>query len=935
MEWANLVSTVRKTRGDVPPALVGASVTLVGDSLYVFGGRPVDERGMVSSLYSLDLRNLLWTLHSASSSDPSPRYFHSATAWGDKLVIFGGQRYVPAPASNGEEGHLETLDELLVFNTTTQQWSFPSPACRPGVQPPSPRYAHLGVISTVSHPPAPGYPSDCATSSSRLLIIGGQDYENNYISDLAVLDLERLAWVDQAQFPRKAGSYRSVGAAAATSVHPGHESDGMDGVLLHSSYGEPASEEEPEPVLVFSNTNFSNPRRDLDLIPSVHDSLTTPAYLSLADSFSASTPLPPGLRFPHAYICGRHLVVSGSHVGVNRASFVFWALDLGAQGAVGAGKREKLAWTQLPVEKVLGTGSWGPSLGWRNTLVVCGDGKRDMMADYNSRQVNFSSVAFVDLEGFGIYVPPARPLEPTQQALGLLTLSQPQLFDYTVVCSDKERLGCSRQLLEARWSWFRDELAAVEAKATAAIEAREQRSTVKSGAYGDDTSDDEPIDTMQRVGGARRREASGSLPSAPVRAPSRLFPITAHTLELPLAASEVKALLQYFHTLALSTPLQRELAVLSSLLAFTKNYEGLLPELRALVIHALHESLTDDTAARVYQAAALGGAVPLQIRASQVMLASRSSSHSQSQDSLAPPPARYSDHSQSSSHYSAESGHTSPSSLPSTPASSVYSPTTHSYLSQPPPCPTPPLPVTSGAPFCNAPPRNGSLSPTSELPYAASSQSSHGSASTAQYPPPRPPPSSAPPTMPIANTVPARIAEAFLAGEERDRRQRAEAARLAAETSFSKLNLGSRKGSITPSFGSSERRDSDASMFAFGATERITGMTLPRDGDNASIKTASSSGNSNSTKASAERAAAAAQAAAQAAGAATKVVKKGFLSGILAQPTLHAQKGGATATGPPPRRVYPAPRTRKEVEDAKKAAKLASDSGSSKGSFRS
>ncbi|GAA5973949.1 hypothetical protein JCM11641_001237 [Rhodosporidiobolus odoratus] len=962
MEWENLVSTLRKTRGSVPPALVGASVTLIGDCIYVFGGRPVASREMVNTLYSLDLRTLSWTLLPSSPSTPSPRYFHSSTAWGEKLVLWGGQSFVPSEGAQAADeempGHLETLDELVIFDTRTQEWSTPPTTVSAGIRRPSPRYAHLAVSSTATYPSAPGFSQASPSLSSRLVIVGGQDFENNYLADLAVLDLDRLEWVSEAPYPRKAGSYRSVGATASVSVRPREEKEGMDGTLVHSSHSVEPTVEEPEAVFVFSNANFSNPRRDLDLIPSVHDQLITPAYLSLADLMSGEASLPPGLRFPHAYICGRHLVLSGAHIGVNRGELAVYSLNLGANGSSGASNGDKMLWSRIPVDKVLGTGSWGPAVGWKNTLVLVGDKSIDMLEGYNARSTSFAQVAFVDLEAYGIYNPPQMPLAPSQQTLGLLTLSQPQLFDYELICSDKERLGCSRKLLEARWPWFADELRAVEAKASAAVEAREQRTATSSGAYGDDTSDDEPMDTMQRMASSVQRSEGKSPQVGPARAPSRIFPITSHSLELPLPSNEAKALLQYFHILALSTPLQRSLPVLAALLAFTKTYEVAPPSLRALVVHVLHECLNEETAGKVYEAAALGETIPLQIRAMQIMMSPR-----QAPNPATLPPTRYSDHSIGSSRSSAQSAdsHTSLTycsspdfPLPGTPTTSISS-SSHSSSCAPhspfaPPTSAPPLPplppivsqLASPLPAPGGPPvltnntflasRSSSSSVPSELPsHSPPLPSQQYSAAS------RPAPASTPPAL-VAASTPARIAETWRDGEERDRRQRAEAARRQAEADVSRLRIFDRKGSMTPSMasGSTEQsaRAAPGDRYQFSPTPSISGLVQPADLDNISIRTTSTGGASSSTRQSSERAAAAAAAAASAASTAAqvtaKVAKKGFLGSILAQPTMHSggTKGAAPAIGPPARKVYPAPRTRKQVEDEKKAAKKAASMSS-------
>ncbi|GAA5848620.1 hypothetical protein JCM9279_002719 [Rhodotorula babjevae] len=867
-DWADLTSTVRRTKGDCPPPLVGASVTLVGDAVYVFGGRPVHSREMVNSLYALNLRSSRWTqlwppsTGSTMSRGPAPRYFHSAQAWGRKLVVFGGQTFVADPAAAlsspqaGAGGRLETLDELVVFDTETGTWSFPSPSLASGVSRPSPRYAHLSVVTTVaSRPSPPGFRHEPSTHSSRLVILGGQDYENNYLPDLAVLDLDDMEWVAEAPFPRKAGTYRSVAAVAAVGVAPMEERVASDGsVMVHSAHSLEPTEDREEPVWVYSNSNFASPRRDLDLIPAVHDSLRDPAFISISDAMEGDPTLPPGLRFPNAYLCGRHLVLSGAHVGVNRAEFVVWSLDVGAHDPLAPSNGAALQWSALPLDKVLGRGSWGPAVGWRNTLVVVGDASRDMMEDYNARQTNFGQVAFVDLEGFGVSIPPPQPIPPVQQQLGLLTMAQPQLFDFTIICSDRERLGCSRKLLEARTPWFADELRAVDHSARAPADQYEPRSSTSADAYSS-SDDEEPIDgAMSRVSSpipprpstAQQLSALGP----PPHAPTRLFPITSRSLELPLASGDVKALLEFFNTLALSTRQQRSLPVLTSLLAFTKAHDALLPSLRALVVQALHEmlNLQPETAAKVYEAAALGDSVALQIRAMQVMLGVRrgSAQSVEVRGTASKDEPRLSDMSQGSSmtNLSNYTGFDNDSSLPynrssvggSSSASSLigdgpsYGPPSSSASIGPhvvlPPLshahgapssrtasPKLSLPVTSGSPLSGSPLAGSSSSSTRAPSSYPQRHGSLGAVSSRSTPSPIPPSSPLPPpptaheqlrrassptfsspSATISSSTPARIAEAWREGEERDRRQRAEAARLAAEADLARSTAAMRLG---------------------------------------------------------------------------------------------------------------------------------------------
>lgn len=138
---ADLTASCRRTTGQRPPALVGASCSLVSSSssssarLYVFGGRLVPKRVLVADLYVLDLTSLVWTKlwppedakvveFSPDSVEelaggteghgkrpqpdvkqvrgPQARYFHSADVMGDSIYFFGGmgiESSTPSPDS--------------------------------------------------------------------------------------------------------------------------------------------------------------------------------------------------------------------------------------------------------------------------------------------------------------------------------------------------------------------------------------------------------------------------------------------------------------------------------------------------------------------------------------------------------------------------------------------------------------------------------------------------------------------------------------------------------------------------------------------------------------------------------------------------------------------------------------------------------------------
>ncbi|KAF5349426.1 hypothetical protein D9758_014613 [Tetrapyrgos nigripes] len=74
--------------------------------MYLFRGQLVTERRMVSDLYVFDLETFSWERIQAFPEDDVPklRYFYSADAWNNQLIIFGGMSNQP---------DLPNPDELL------------------------------------------------------------------------------------------------------------------------------------------------------------------------------------------------------------------------------------------------------------------------------------------------------------------------------------------------------------------------------------------------------------------------------------------------------------------------------------------------------------------------------------------------------------------------------------------------------------------------------------------------------------------------------------------------------------------------------------------------------------------------------------------------------------------------------------------------------
>ena len=231
---------------------VGCSVTLLGDVVYVFGGRHVSSREMVNHLWALDLRTLNWARlfppkpPAAAGSQPhptllhdggpKPRYFHSCVAWSTKLVVFGGEAYADdaaaAPAETGEAPPMTTLGDVAVWDSVTGTWELAQPPCAEGMGRPVSRYAHLATVCSVGpgnddHDDGAGTrggagePASPGTERSVMAILGGQHLNNDYIQEISVLDLDAMRWVRAIPWKRHVGTYRAVATSAPWTVVPG------------------------------------------------------------------------------------------------------------------------------------------------------------------------------------------------------------------------------------------------------------------------------------------------------------------------------------------------------------------------------------------------------------------------------------------------------------------------------------------------------------------------------------------------------------------------------------------------------------------------------------------------------------------------------------------------------------------------------------------
>lgn len=100
--------------GDVPPPRVGVTMSTVGSTIYVFGGRD-DEHTELNELYSFDTCTNKWTLLSSGDVGPPNRSYHSTASDERHVYIFGGC------------GVTGRLNDLWAYDVVDQKWiEYPS-----------------------------------------------------------------------------------------------------------------------------------------------------------------------------------------------------------------------------------------------------------------------------------------------------------------------------------------------------------------------------------------------------------------------------------------------------------------------------------------------------------------------------------------------------------------------------------------------------------------------------------------------------------------------------------------------------------------------------------------------------------------------------------------------------------------------------------------
>ncbi|KAM3560422.1 hypothetical protein MY1884_002949 [Beauveria asiatica] len=485
---SGLMCNVHRTTGREPPPLVGATTTILGDKLYVFGGRILSRSRpapLTSDLYELDLIRRHWTKLQTAGEVPPPRYFHSMCALGDtKMVCYGGMSPSPNQSMSQEQQQqpeVSVMSDIYIYDVSSRKWTFiPTPDAPQG------RYAHCACIlpsaapfssaraplTALQHNPSSANPNEGriginidGSGGAQMVIVGGQDGANHYIEQISVFNLRSLKWVSTQPLGRSCGAYRSVAAPLLPSISAKIGRAHQTGLQRQDGIGQEARDAGSS-MLIYSNYNFLDVKLELQV--------RSPDG-TLSEKPMSGTYSPPGLRFPNGGVLDTHFVVSGTYLTSSKQEYALWALDL-----------RTLTWSRIDAGgSVFSQGSWNRGVLWnrRNTFVILGNRKRSLVDDYNHRRINFTNVCMVELEAFGFYDNPRKTspmsgfisasspysgpgLSLSRKAgytaggrfhsriseeLGERFLAMRELSDMDILCIGGERIPISSRIVARRW----------------------------------------------------------------------------------------------------------------------------------------------------------------------------------------------------------------------------------------------------------------------------------------------------------------------------------------------------------------------------------------------------------------------------------------------------------------------------------------------------
>eukprot|EP00516_Mucochytrium_quahogii_P012817 CAMPEP_0203796920 /NCGR_PEP_ID=MMETSP0100_2-20121128/8283_1 /ASSEMBLY_ACC=CAM_ASM_000210 /TAXON_ID=96639 /ORGANISM=" , Strain NY0313808BC1" /LENGTH=329 /DNA_ID=CAMNT_0050702053 /DNA_START=1604 /DNA_END=2593 /DNA_ORIENTATION=- len=174
-EWSQV-----EVKGEAPEPRVGHAQAVIGDKLYVFGGRQgvTMEEKPLGDLFCFDTKSKTWSACGTQGDSPCPRSFHQMVSVGKRLFVFGGCAAVGR------------LADLFCFDTEKNVWT---------------RCADAGAELK----PRGGAAVAASQNQNQVLVMGG--FAGQEMDDIWIYDVQTDKWARSAySLPRA----RSVAASS-------------------------------------------------------------------------------------------------------------------------------------------------------------------------------------------------------------------------------------------------------------------------------------------------------------------------------------------------------------------------------------------------------------------------------------------------------------------------------------------------------------------------------------------------------------------------------------------------------------------------------------------------------------------------------------------------------------------------------------------------
>lgn len=160
--------TYIESKGCLPESRKGASLNLLGNKLYLFGGM---SRQTFGDMKIFDIDSRIWSIvPSQQKKEPDARLYHTMMPYNSKFILFGGgSEYMPNLKMR------TSFNDIWLFCTWRHEWE----RRQPTGMPPKKRMSHVTSIL-----------------GSMMVIHGGKSTEAKILlDDFQIYDIDSNEWI--------------------------------------------------------------------------------------------------------------------------------------------------------------------------------------------------------------------------------------------------------------------------------------------------------------------------------------------------------------------------------------------------------------------------------------------------------------------------------------------------------------------------------------------------------------------------------------------------------------------------------------------------------------------------------------------------------------------------------------------------------------------